>query len=74
MNPITLAQAIPVRFRQAAYSILATAVGLEVVLDLIPAGVESKIIGVLIVLGFGTALANTGTPPLAPKPEVVEVP
>ena len=34
MTPITLAQAIPVRYRQAIYSILAAAVGAELVLDL----------------------------------------
>ena len=59
MNPVSLAQAIPTRYRQAIYSILATLVGLEVVFDLIPAGVESKIMGALVVLGFGVSLSNT---------------
>lgn len=59
MNPVSLAQAIPTRYRQVIYSVLATLVGLEVVFDLIPAGIESKIMGALVVLGFGVSLSNT---------------
>lgn len=59
ITPITLAQAIPAKVRATVYSVLATAAGLEVVFDVIPAGVESKVLGALVVLGFGQALANT---------------
>lgn len=59
MNPITLAQAIPLRFRQTIYSVLATLVGLEAIFDLIDDGWEVKILSALVVLGFGTALSNT---------------
>ena len=61
MTPINLAQAIPVKWRQGIYSVLATLVGLEVVFDLVPAGVESKVMGALVVLGFGVSLSNTAT-------------
>lgn len=62
MSPVSLAHAIPAKARQAIYSLLATAVGLEVVLDVIPAGVESKVMGVLVVLGFGMAIPNVQVP------------
>ena len=71
MTPVTLAQAIPLKVRQVIYSVLATLVGLELVLDVVHAGVESKIMGVLIVLGFGTALSNTATPKQPPLPAEV---
>lgn len=59
MKAVNLAQAIPPKVRQVIYSLLATAYGLELVLDLIPPGVEAKVLGVLAVLGFGVAAANT---------------
>lgn len=78
MGVTTLAQAIPLKVRKVIYSLLATAVGLEVVLDFIPAGLESKILGVLVVLGFGTAIANTPSPevptyPAPPEAHTAEV-
>ena len=54
----TLAQSIPARWRTAVYSTLATVVGLEAVFDVIPAGIESKILAALVVLGFGVAVGN----------------
>ena len=54
----TLAQAIPARWRTAIYSTLATVVGLEAVFDLVPAGIETKIMAALVVLGFGVAVGN----------------
>lgn len=65
MTPRTLAQSIPARWRTVIYSVLATAYGFELVLDLIPPGVEGKILGVLAVLGFGVAALNV-TPPAPP--------
>lgn len=59
MTPKTLAQAIPVRARQAIYSILATAVLLETVWDVVPDVLEGKLLATLTVLGFGVALGNT---------------
>lgn len=59
MNPVTLAQAIPVKLRQFIYSSIATVVGLEAIFDLVDDGWEAKILAALVVLGFGTALSNT---------------
>ena len=59
MNPITVAQMIPEKIRQAIYAVLPTLVALELLFDVIPAGVETKVVGVLVILGFGTAFANT---------------
>ena len=56
-----IAKLLPPRVRQAVYVILATAVGLELIWDVFPAVVESKVLGSLTVLGFGLATAN-GTP------------
>lgn len=56
---ITLAQSIPVKFRKAIYSVLGTAVGLEAIFDWVPDVLEGKLLAALVVLGFGTALANT---------------
>lgn len=53
-----LAQSIPAKVRAAIYSVLGTVVGLEAVFDIVPAGVESKILAALVVLGFGAALGN----------------
>lgn len=61
MTPVTLAQAIPAKLRKVVYSLLATAYGIELVLDFIPPGIEAKVLGVLAVLGFGVAAANTDT-------------
>lgn len=74
-NPITLAQALPEKVRTSIYSILPTLVALELLFDVIPSGIESKILGVLVILGFGTALSNTPSavarwgPPADPPPE-----
>ena len=59
MTPITLAQAIPLKIRQVVYSILATLVGLEIVFDIIDPEAQEKLMGALVVLGFGVALSNT---------------
>lgn len=58
MTPKTLAQAIPARFRQVAYSVIAALVGLELVWDVVPEGLESKVLGSLVVLGFGVSALN----------------
>ena len=65
----TLAQSIPSGWRTAIYSTLATLVGLEAVFDLVPAGVESKILAALVVLGFGVAVGNVSTPLPPPPPQ-----
>ena len=64
----TLAQSIPPRIRQIIYSVLATAVALEAIFDLVPAGWENKILSALTVLGFGVAFGNVSTPPPPPPP------
>jgi ABC-type phosphate transport system permease subunit len=53
-----LAQSIPAKYRTAIYSILATAVGLEAIFDVVEAGWENKIMAALVVLGFGVAVGN----------------
>lgn len=70
MNPITIAQLIPEKVRRIIYGVLPTLVALELLFDLIPEGIESKIVGVLVILGFGTAFANTPKflPPPPPAP------
>lgn len=65
MNPVTLAQAIPVKVRTAIYSILPTLVALELLFDWIDSDIEAKVFGVITILGFGTALSNT--PPAVAK-------
>ena len=62
MNPVNLAQAIPTSVRKVIYSVLATAVGLEAIFDVVPDVYEGKILAALVVLGFGIALPNTPTP------------
>ena len=64
-----LAQSIPSKWRTAIYSTLATLVGLEAVFDLIPAGIESKILAALVVLGFGVAVGHGGDPLPPPPPQ-----
>lgn len=65
MNPITLAQALPAKVRVAIYSILPTLVALEAVFDWIEGDIESKVLAVLVIFGFGTALSNT--PPVVAR-------
>jgi len=69
-----LAQILPPKARQVAYSILGTLVGLEAIFDIIPAGWESKILATLVVLGFGTAALNVSTPLPPPPPNGGVVP
>lgn len=61
MTPVSLAQSIPVKIRRVIYSVLATAVGLEAVFDVVEDGWEAKILAALVVLGFGIAVPNTPT-------------
>ena len=74
MNPITLAQALPEKARAIIYSILPTLVAPELLFDWVDSDIESKILGVLVILGFGTALSNTPAavakwgPPPSPAP------
>lgn len=49
---------IPARWRQAIYTVLGTVYALELVFDLVPAGLESQILAALAVLGFGLAAGN----------------
>lgn len=62
MTPKNLAQAIPAKARQWVYGLLGTLIPLEVIFDVIPAGVETKLVAVLAVLGFGTAWSNVQKP------------
>lgn len=66
MTPISLAQAIPSRVRAVLYSILVSLFAIELVLDasdvgLVPAKAQEVVVGILGVLGFGLARANTST-------------
>lgn len=58
MTPKTLAQSIPDKARTAIYSLLATAIALEVVWDVVPDVLEGKLLASLSVLGFGVAALN----------------
>lgn len=62
MNPITLAQSIPVKFRQGVYSVLATAIALEAIFDVVPDVWQGKVLAALSVLGFGVAVSNATKP------------
>lgn len=62
MNPVTLAQSIPAKFRQGLYSVLATAIGLEAIFDVVPDVLEGKLLQALAVLGFGIAVSNVTKP------------
>ena len=57
---MNLATRIPVRVRQGIYLVLATAIGLEAVWDVVPAVLEGKVLASLSVFGFTVALGNTG--------------
>ncbi len=54
-----LADYIPAKVRKVIYSVLATAVAVEAVVDVVPGPYESKAIAVLAVLGFVLARGNT---------------
>lgn len=58
-----LAQMIPAKWRTWIYSILGTLVALEAIFDVVPDGLQSKLMAVLVVLGFGTAALNVSPPP-----------
>jgi hypothetical protein len=60
------AQSIPARVRQTIYTVLATAVALEAIFDVVPDVWEGKILSALTVLGFGVALGNVSTLPPPP--------
>lgn len=66
----SLASYIPPKYRGVIYSALAAIVALELVWDFLEPGLESKFVGTLVILGFGMALGNTGSPQPAPVPEV----
>jgi len=68
-NPITLAQAIPMRWRQGIYSVLATLILLEGVVNVIPDTWDGKVLSILAILGFGVSLSNTSQPLPPPPPE-----
>lgn len=57
-----LAQAIPAKIRATIYSVLGTAVAIEEIVDVVPGGVQSKALAILVVLGFGVAVGNVGAP------------
>ena len=58
---MNLATRIPVRIRQTIYTVLAAAIAVEAVWDVVPAALEGKVLSTLSVLGFGVALGNTGS-------------
>lgn len=58
---MNLATRIPVRIRQTIYTVLAAAIAVEAVWDVVPAVLEGKVLSTLSVLGFGVALGNTGS-------------
>lgn len=71
MSPVTLAQLLPEKVRQVIYAVLPTLVALELLFDFIPEGIETKVVGVLVILGFGVAFSNT---PSFTRPQPVEQP
>ena len=54
-----IADRIPANVRGWIYTILATVFGIEAVLNLVDDGIETKVLGVLAVLGFALARVNT---------------
>jgi len=53
-----IAKLLPPRARFAIYSVLATAHAVEAIWDVVPAGVETRVMQTLAVLGFGLAAGN----------------
>jgi hypothetical protein len=54
-----IANLLPARVRKGVYVGLATAFGIEAVWDVLPEGLEGRILLTLGVLGFGLAAGNT---------------
>lgn len=55
-----IAKLLPPKVRQAIYVLLGTALALEAVWDLVPAGTESRLVATAAALGF--VLAGTHVP------------
>jgi hypothetical protein len=70
-SPVNVAQSIPVSWRRAIYGVLPVLVLVEGEFDFVSDPIESKILKLLILFGFGTAISNTlpsSTAPLPPPP------
>lgn len=59
MTPITLAQTLPAKARSFIYSVLAVAIPMEALVDVVPAEQERILMLLIGLLGFGMAAANT---------------
>jgi hypothetical protein len=59
-NP--LADSLPPGVRSWIYRILATLYGIELVIDVLGPGVETKVVGISAVLGFALAASNVKRP------------
>lgn len=56
-----IAQMLPPKVRTAVYTVIATAVALEAIFDVVPDVWEGKALQALTVLGFGLAIGNVPT-------------
>jgi hypothetical protein len=59
-NP--LADSLPPKARSWIYRILATLYGIELVVDVLDPGIETKVVGISAVLGFALAASNVKQP------------
>ena len=57
---MTLADALPAAVRKGVYAALGTVIALEAVWDVIPEGVEGRLLASLPALGFILAFSKTG--------------
>lgn len=53
-----IAQMLPPKVRAVVYSVLAAAVAVEEIFDVVPDGWETKALKVATILGFGLAVGN----------------
>jgi hypothetical protein len=76
MNALNnIASYLPPKVRATVYTILATAILLEAVWDILPQPFEGKVLATLSVLGFGMAAVNATPAPLPPPaPPAGDVP
>jgi len=56
-----IAKLLPAKIRLAIYSVLSAAFLIEAIWDVVPAGVETRVMQTLAVLGFGLAAGNVDT-------------
>lgn len=49
---------LPPSVRKLVYAVLGAIIGIEAIVDVVPAAIESKTLGILAVLGFTLAAGN----------------